>query len=222
MAPGMWKGKGEKMSGKKRGIMKEILSWVEVIVIAVVLALVINKVLIINATVPSGSMKNTIMPHSRVLGMRTVYWTHSPERGDIVVFRYPVAKALTRQERKEFGVHPIYVKRVIGLPGEKVTIKKGKIYINDTDTPLQEDYLPEQWEARSTDQVYQVPEGCYLMLGDNRNNSADSRYWAGEALALGVADSEAEAEQYQYVPKKDILGKAYVCYWPFSRMGSLY
>lgn len=206
----------------KESKFSEIISWVKVIAIAVVLALVIDGVFIINANVPSGSMENTISTKSRVLGLRTVYWNHFPQRGDIVVFKFPVAKALTKKQRKELDVHSRYVKRVIGLPGETVTIRDGRIYINESETPLEEDYLPEEWKKRNTDQRYHVPEGCYFMLGDNRNNSADSRYWAEEAMAYGVAATEEEAEQFRYVPEDDILGKVYFCYWPFSSLGYLY
>ena len=60
------------------------------------------------------------------------------------------------------------------------------------------------------------------MLGDNRNNSSDARYWPSIALSSGLTDNVSEAVSYAYVPKKKILGKAYVCYWPFSDFGSLY
>ena len=148
-----------------KSIRKEILSWAEVIVIAVILAYFIDHVIIINAEVPSSSMENTIMAHSREIGLRCVYWTSSPKRGDIVIFKYPVAKAMTKEERKEWDVHESYVKRVIGLPEETVTIKNAKIYINGSSTPLDEDYLPGEWTEKSSDQVYHVPKGCYFMLG---------------------------------------------------------
>ena len=75
---------------KETTLAAEILSWVEVIVVAVVLALLIDGFIIINATVPSGSMEKTIMTGDRVLGTRFAYWFSAPKRGDIVVFRYPV------------------------------------------------------------------------------------------------------------------------------------
>lgn len=166
-------------------------------------------------------MEHTIPDHSRVFGLRCVYWGNSPKRGDIVAFKYPVAKAMTKEERDEQDVHMIYTKRVIGLPGETVTIRNAKIYIDDSTTPLEEDYLPEKWKVLNTDQVYHVPEGCYFMLGDNRNNSADSRYWAEYAIEAGVADSEEEAETFRFVPEKDIYGKLYFCYWPLNKIGLL-
>ena len=84
---------GKKGKNGEKGefnLKSEILGWVEVIVIAVVLALVIDSFIIINATIPSGSMEKTIMTGDRVLGLRFVYWFNDPKRGDIVVFKYPV------------------------------------------------------------------------------------------------------------------------------------
>ncbi len=68
-----------------------------------------------------------------------------------------------------------FIKRVIGLPGETVTIRDGKVYINDSTEPLRDDFCRKHRSAISG--PYEVPEGCYFMLGDNRNVSKDSRYW---------------------------------------------
>ena len=75
---------------EKPSLIKELISWVEIIVVAVVLALLINNFVIVNATVPSGSMEDTIEPGNRLLGTRFSYWFSDPQRGDIVVFKYPV------------------------------------------------------------------------------------------------------------------------------------
>ena len=116
---------------EQTSIVKEIMSWVIPFAIALVAALLIKNFLIINADVPTGSMENTILPGDRFIGNRLAYVFGEPERGDIVVFRYP-------DDESE-----IYVKRVIGLPGDTIDIEDGKIYINGSAEPLQEDYLKE-------------------------------------------------------------------------------
>ena len=162
---------------------KEIISWIQIIVAAVVIALFLNNVIIANSRVPTGSMENTIMSHSRVIGSRLAYINSEPERGDVVIFKFP-------DNREVY-----YVKRVIGLPGETVNGVDGKVYINDSQTPLDEPYLPEPMEGSYG--PYTVPEGCYFMMGDNRNNSLDARFWKN-----------------QFVPKKDIMAKVLFCYYP--------
>lgn len=199
---------------KETSLKAEILSWVEVIVIAVVLALFIDNFIIINATVPSGSMEQTIMTGSRVLGTRFSYWFKDPQRGDIVVFKYPIDEAK--------GKNTKYIKRIIGLPGETVEIREGAVYIDGE--KLEETYINGTWTERNDGFKFEVPEDHYLMLGDNRNNSSDARYWAELAVRGGLAKDpgDEDALSYQYVARKKILGKAYFCYWPFSDFGSLY
>lgn len=162
---------------------KEIISWIQIIAAAVVIALVLNNFIIANSRVPTGSMENTIMSKSRVIGSRLSYINSDPERGDVVIFKFPDNRDI------------YYVKRVIGLPGETVDIVDGKVYINDSDAPLDESYLPEPMEGSYG--PYTVPEGCYFMMGDNRNNSLDARFWKN-----------------QFVPKKDIMAKVLFCYYP--------
>ncbi len=202
----------------ENSVWKEILSWVEVIVIAVVLAWALNSFIIVNATVPSGSMQNTIQPGDRLFGLRLTYLFTEPERGDIVVFHYPVDQAL--------GQKTNYIKRIIGLPGETVEIRDAKIYINGSEEPLDEPYLKEEWIVRNDGYTFEVPEGSYLMLGDNRNSSSDARYWKECALRdfsdAGLSITEEEAESLCYVSGKEILGKAYVRYWPLNTISSLY
>lgn len=193
--------------------LKEQASFIIELVLIVAVIFLINKFLIINATIPSGSMEMTIMPGDRVVGLQTAYLFHEPERGDIVIFKYPVDDAL--------GTTTYYIKRIIGLPGETVNIRDGKVYINDSDTPIDESYINGEWTVRNSG-TYTVPDGCYFMMGDNRNYSSDSRYWKEEAYsafaAAGKSITEEEAESLQYVRKDQIVGKAGLRYWPLNRI----
>lgn len=168
-------------------LKKEIFEWIKIIVTAAAIAFCINTFIIANSRVPSGSMETTIMTGDRVFGSRLAYrFGEDPERGDIVIFDHK-----TGPGKKETRL----VKRIVGLPGEKVDIRNDHIYINGSETPLEEPYLPEAMETG--DYHFEVPEGCYLMLGDNRNNSADARYWPDP-----------------YVPKDKILAKVLIRYYP--------
>lgn len=185
-------------------LTREIFSYIKLIIGAVLIAFLLTHFVIVNAIIPSGSMENTIMTHSRVIGSRLSYLSSGPQRGDIVIFKYPVNEDV------------LYIKRVIGLPGETVEIREGKIYINGSSEPLKEDYLPEDWINYNDGYSFQVPEGSYLMLGDNRNVSLDARFWSEEAIKNGKASTEEEALSYTYVAKDKILAKAFLVYWPLS------
>lgn len=141
--------------------IKEILAWILTIALAVVAARLINKYVIIKAEVPTGSMEHTIEVDDCILGLQLAYLFSKPERGDILIFPWPDNPDVT------------YVKRVIGLPGETVEIKNGAVYINGTS--IEEPYLKEEMVGEYG--PYVVPEGCYFMMGDNRNSSQDSRRW---------------------------------------------
>ena len=186
------KAKKNKEAEKPSSPVREILSWAMYFVAAVAIALVLKTFVIINATVPTGSMENTIMPDDCIMGFRLAYTFSEPKRGDIVIFKYP------DDETQK------YVKRIIGLPGDTVTIEDGEIYINGSSTPYQESYLKEEWVVATGPYEFEVPEDSYLVLGDNRNNSSDARYWTNT-----------------YVSKDEIIGKAEFVYFPFSRLGAL-
>lgn len=173
----------EKQEWTKQAIIKEILSWVFVLVAAFVFGYVLNHHVIMKAEVPTGSMKNTIMEGDRLLGLKIAYLFSDPKRGDIVMFPFP-------DNEKE-----LYVKRIIGLPGEKIEIIDGKVYINDSTEPLEEPYLPE--EMIGSYGPYEVPDGCYFMLGDNRNISKDAREWNNKF----VEEEKIEAKVvFRYAP----------------------
>lgn len=167
---------------KKQEAFKEIISWILYLLGAVIIAIFITKYVIVNAYIPTGSMENTIMPGDRVIASRLHYAVGDPKRGDIVVFRYPDNEKI------------LYVKRVIGLPGETVEIKDdGTVYIDGE--PLHEPYVKEKVSGDFG--PYKVPQGSYFMMGDNRNNSMDSRYWDDK-----------------YVKKEKIIGKVFFEYFP--------
>ncbi|CRZ34770.1 signal peptidase I [Herbinix hemicellulosilytica] len=168
----------------KRIIIKEIISWVLVIAVAFVMALLINRFVIFKVEVPSGSMENTIMTGDRVFTFRLSYLFSDPKRGDIVVFPFPDNEQVD------------YIKRIIGLPGDKIEIRNGILYINDE--VYEEDYILEPMEEEDFGPVV-VPEGCYFMMGDNRNSSMDSRYWINK-----------------FVKKEKIKGKAIFKYPKFT------
>ena len=167
------------MSEKK--VKKEIIEWIVTLVAAVAVALFINNFIIVNATVPSSSMEKTIMTNDRVIGLRLAYKNNDPERGDIIIFKFPDDEKI------------LYIKRVIGLPGDMVEIHDGAVYLNGQ--VLDEPYITMETEGNFG--PYTVPEGHYFMLGDNRNNSADSRYWKNT-----------------YLEREKIVGKAVMRYWP--------
>jgi len=149
--------------------LREFFSYVKIIVIAIAIAFICNQFIIVNAKVPTGSMKDTIMEGNRLIGFRLSYLFSDPKRLDVVIFKYPDDETQN------------YVKRVIGLPGDIVVIKDGKVYVNDV--MLDEPYIREPMSVNSQVLTYSVPKGYYFMLGDNRNNSADSRFWKNTYVA---------------------------------------
>ena len=190
-----------KTEEKKGDMRKEVVSWVRMFVIVIAVVFVLTQFFIIYVRVPSGSMENSIMTKDRLIGFRFSYWFDEPQRGDIILFSYPVDEKQT------------YIKRVIGLPGETVEIRDGKIYIDGSSEPLEEDYLKETWTWENDGYTFKVPEGCYFVLGDNRNDSEDGRFWAQIALNEGKASTPEEAEPYSYVKKDEIKGKAIFKYY---------
>lgn len=151
------------MSNEKKPASKlrDVLSWLLCLAAAVVAALIINRYILLNSNVISGSMENTVMTGDRVFGLRFAYWFHGPERGDVVIFNN-----VQKGER-------LMIKRVIGVAGDQVIIIDGRVYVNGEQ--LDEPYLPEP--MRGSYGPYTVPDGCVFLLGDNRNLSLDARSW---------------------------------------------
>ena len=171
---------------RKKIIIKEAISYGLIVILAILVAMFINKKLIVNAVVPTSSMYPTIQKDDRLIGNRLAYKKTSPKRGDIIIFPFPDDESQT------------FIKRVIGLPGETVEIKNGKVYINgeelDESAYLGSDVITNA-PAGSTG-VYYVPYGSYFVLGDNRSNSQDARVW-----------------QNKFVSEEKILAKAMFKYY---------
>ncbi len=157
---------------------------IETLIWALILALILRTFVVQAFWIPSGSMIPTLMPGDRVLVAKFWYHFTEPKRGQIVVFKYPLDP--TRD----------FVKRLIALPGDTVEIKNGVVYIDDV--PLEEPYVKNR-DFFSMEKIT-VPNGQYFVMGDNRPNSQDSRFWG-------------------FVPKNYLLGPAFFRYWPLSRLG---
>jgi len=170
-------------SSKSTNILKELVSYAKIIILAIVIAFICNNFIIVNAQIPSDSMCDGIKTGDRIFGFRFSYISSSPERGDVVIFKFP------DDETKD------YIKRVIGLPGDVVQIKSGVLYINGE--IYTEDYLKEPMTGSFG--PYCVPEDHYFMLGDNRNISADSRRWENTYVAKNKIIGKALLKYYPYL-----------------------
>jgi signal peptidase I len=168
----------------------------ETVGLAVILFLVIN-ILSARVRVEGFSMLPTLDNGEYVLISRMAYTVGDYQRGDIIVFRPPMYPEATGWQRI-FGLpgfddnYEDYIKRIIALPGETVRVANGSVYINDV--KLIEPYLASDTNYSNE---WTVPEGQLFVLGDNRNNSADSHAWG-------------------FLPEKNVLGKALVVYWPLA------
>lgn len=175
-----------KTMGLKRHDMKKVIKgvyeWSKLILFAVVAAFLLKNNVVASALVPTGSMEQTVMTGSRIIINRLAYLYDVPQRGDIVSFYYP-----------DDG-ETLYLKRIMGLPGEVIEGIDGRVYIDGkmitdfTQNKFYEDFGP-----------YQIPKDCYFMMGDNRSNSWDSRYWTNKYVEIGDIIGKAELEYYPEV-----------------------
>ncbi len=182
-----------------------LVEYGSILVIALAIAFVLQAFVVKPYRIPTPSMVPTLDKGDRILVARFLYHFTSPSRGDIVVFKYPL------------DTHVVFVKRLIGLPGDTLSLRSGSVYVNGVRqrepyvarqpdgspvptvpaAPIAGSTLSQPW---SLNQPYKVPAGEYFMMGDNRLDSNDSRVWGP-------------------VPSKDIIGKAFFIYWPLSRIG---
>lgn len=161
--------------------------WVVPVVIALIIVLFLNKFVFILVTVPTGSMEDTIIPGDR-LYVNELFDVNNAKRGDILVF---ISDELDDKR---------LVKRLIGLPGETVEIKRdGSIYIDKE--KLEEPYAV---ETQVEDKIFIIPDNSYFFLGDNRPISYDARYW-----------------NEPYINNDKVIGKVEFRFFPLNRIGKV-
>lgn len=173
-----------KATEKKKTTMEVVWEWVQTILMAIALYLAIDYA-IGRVRVESVSMQNTLVEGQLLMVNKLNYKFNEPTRGDIIVFHSPV----------EAGTD--YIKRMIGLPGDTITVIDGKLSINGVEIP--EAYIPEPMRYKGE---WTVPEGQYFALGDNRNHSSDSHIWG-------------------FVPRENLVGNVFFRYWPLNKIGVL-
>jgi signal peptidase I len=174
---------------RKKSVIRE---YAEAILIAILLALLIRTFVVQAFKIPSGSMIPTLLVGDHILVNKFIYRFRDPVRGDVVVFKYPVDE------------HRDFIKRVVGLPGETIYVRDRQIYVNCSPTQPACQPIKDPWgfyEDRLGlgDSVgkWEVPVGSYFVMGDNRNNSQDSRYWG-------------------FVKLDKFKGRAFIIYWSWD------
>jgi len=186
-------------AARKKSVVRE---WVESIIVAFLLAMVIRAFVVQAFKIPTGSMRQTLLEGDLILVNKFIYGVRAPftdirlpalaepKRGEVIVFIFP------GDRKKDF------IKRLVGLPGDVIEIKSGTIFVNDKPliTPeFSQRYYYNKGDYAELNKKITVPKDCYFVLGDNSASSMDSRYWG-------------------FVSKKDLLGKAMVIYWPPNRI----
>jgi signal peptidase I len=179
---------------RKKSVLRE---YTEAILVAVLLALLIRTYVVQAFKIPSGSMIPTLLVGDHILVNKFIYQFTDPKRGDVIVFKFPV------DESRDF------IKRIIAVGGEDLYIKDQKIYINckppdDSCRPIDDPWG--KWgEGLGLSEItsVHVPSGSYFVMGDNRNNSQDSRYWG-------------------FVKREKLKGRAFMIYWSWDSEQTLW
>jgi signal peptidase I len=211
-------------SGKRRNPVLRFLGEMPgLIIMSLILAILIKTFLIQAFYIPSGSMEDTLQINDRVLVSKVPYYFHEPERGDVIVFSQPdPAKQVHRGLVDGFfhwlvqgiGIqkpdNQDFIKRVIGVPGDTVWAEHDKVYVNGH--VVNEPYV--KGSTGNFDKV-KVPPGMYFVLGDNRGQSEDSRF------GLGVIADPQKMPGIGFIPRENIIGKAWVIVWPKDHWGTL-
>lgn len=168
---------------EKKWSIEDVIRFFKPAILAVAVTVFLMNFVFINAYVPTGSMENTIMAGSRIFGMRLL---HDYRRGDIVIFPDPD------------GSRQYLVKRIIGMPSDMLEIRDGEVFSNGS--LLEEHYLKETMEPEE-DFSLLLPKDGYFVMGDNRNDSYDARYWDN-----------------QIVYGKNMVGIVLLRYWPITEI----
>ena len=175
------------------GVWRSQQENIRLVAIALILAILIRIFIAEPRYIPSDSMIPTLHTGDRLVVEKVSYHFHPPHTGDIVVFEPP-------EQLQSLGYRKdqVFIKRIIGKPGDLVRVNNSKVYINDR--PLSEDYIAEPPDYQLVS--VKVPEAEFFVMGDNRNDSNDSHIWG-------------------FLPKQNIIGRATFRFWPFDRIGSV-
>jgi signal peptidase I len=190
---------------------------IKVLAIALVIALLVRTFVAEPRYIPSGSMMPTMLVNDRFIAEKLSYRFRDPMAGEIVIFSAPEAL----QKMANYGSDQVLIKRVIGLPGDRIAVHGGKVSVNGK--ALTESYIQEAPDydcpataavveskttafcrsvAMDSSESFEVPLGNYFVMGDNRNNSADSHVWG-------------------FLPKQNVIGRAWLRFFPLDRFSGL-
>jgi signal peptidase I len=161
----------------------------QLLVVAFILALLIRAFVAEPRFIPSESMVPSLLVGDRIVVEKLSYHWHNPDHGDIIVFDPPELL-----QRYGFGKDQVFIKRIVGIPGDTLEVKAGSVYLNGI--ALNEPYINAAPDY--TMPQFQVPDDQYFVMGDNRNNSTDSHIWG-------------------FLPRQNIIGRAWFEFWPLKR-----
>jgi len=220
----------QKINLDKKGRPKKpwYREWTEALIVAGILALIIRSFVIQAFKIPSGSMEDTLLVGDHLLVNKFIYGTQvpfageqryfpvrDPKRGDIIVFEWPVD---TINENLQWYSRKDFIKRIVAIPGDRVSIKEKQLYVNGEPFNIDEEVHKSprtypgcddigSWTRSASERVRDcmnettVPTDSYFVLGDNRDNSRDSRFWG-------------------FVPRENIKGLAFIKYWSWDRLNT--
>lgn len=205
-------------SSKPKSTPKSESFWenIKVLAIALVIALLVRTFVAEPRFIPSGSMEPTMLINDRFIAEKVSYRFRDPQAGEIIIFSAPEAL----QKMANYSSDQVLIKRIIGLPGDRISVQGGKVAVNGQ--VLTESYIkeapqydcPEPMVQKSTEfcryiatvgskaESFEVPSGAYFVMGDNRNNSADSHVWG-------------------FLPRQNVIGRAWLRFFPIDRFGVL-